>query len=172
MLQIKTIKASDIKIGDRIITPNVIKPYLTEDGLLPNELAEAFEPVLKVGVFKDIDIKKRTEILKHFCFSLDTIIIMVRVSGDLPKDLKLFAPNGTMNTFHSPQDDIMILSQEDTESDVWNAPNAYSRFNDWEDESEDDIGDDPNTYARCSDWEDEPENCYHCADDDCPMNKG
>jgi len=32
--------------------------------------------------------------------------------------------------------------------------------------------DDPNTYARCSDWEDEPENCYCCADDECPMNKG
>ena len=32
--------------------------------------------------------------------------------------------------------------------------------------------DDPNTYARCSDWEDEPENCYHCADDECPKNKG
>jgi hypothetical protein len=32
--------------------------------------------------------------------------------------------------------------------------------------------DDPNSYAKCSDWEDEPENCYHCADDGCPMNKG
>ena len=32
--------------------------------------------------------------------------------------------------------------------------------------------DDPNTYANCSDWEDEPENCYSCADDECPMNKG
>ena len=32
--------------------------------------------------------------------------------------------------------------------------------------------DDPDTYASCSDWEDEPENCYHCADDECPMNKG
>lgn len=32
--------------------------------------------------------------------------------------------------------------------------------------------DDPNTYANCSDWEDESENCYHCADDECPMNKG
>lgn len=31
--------------------------------------------------------------------------------------------------------------------------------------------DDPNTYANCSDWEDEPENCFHCADDECPMNK-
>jgi len=32
--------------------------------------------------------------------------------------------------------------------------------------------DDPGMYACCSDWEDEPENCYHCADDECPMNKG
>jgi hypothetical protein len=32
--------------------------------------------------------------------------------------------------------------------------------------------DDPNTYAHCSDWEDEQENCYSCADDECPMNKG
>ena len=30
---------------------------------------------------------------------------------------------------------------------------------------------DPHTYACCSDWEDEPKNCYHCADDECPMNK-
>ncbi|MDR0785057.1 MAG: hypothetical protein LBE74_04135 [Treponema sp.] len=30
---------------------------------------------------------------------------------------------------------------------------------------------DPNSYANCSDWEDYPENCYHCADDECPMNK-
>lgn len=32
--------------------------------------------------------------------------------------------------------------------------------------------DDPNTYAHCSDWEDEPDNCYSCADDECPLNKG
>jgi len=31
--------------------------------------------------------------------------------------------------------------------------------------------DDPNMYAHCSDWEDEPESCFHCADDDCPMNQ-
>jgi len=32
-------------------------------------------------------------------------------------------------------------------------------------------GDDPNTFAHCSDWEDEPEICYHCADEECPLNK-
>ena len=42
--------------------------------------------------------------------------------------------------------------------------------NNFEEDMED--WDDPNTYANCSDWEDEPENCYHCADDECPMNKG
>jgi len=31
--------------------------------------------------------------------------------------------------------------------------------------------DDPNSYANCSDWEDEPDNCFSCADDECPMNK-
>ena len=31
--------------------------------------------------------------------------------------------------------------------------------------------DDPGSYACCSDWEDEPESCYHCADDECPMNR-
>lgn len=32
--------------------------------------------------------------------------------------------------------------------------------------------DDPGSYASCGDWEDEPENCFDCADDECPMNKG
>ena len=31
--------------------------------------------------------------------------------------------------------------------------------------------DDPSTYAHCSDWEDAPKECYHCADDECPMNR-
>lgn len=32
--------------------------------------------------------------------------------------------------------------------------------------------DDSSTYAHCSDWEDAPKECYHCADDECPMNRG
>jgi len=31
---------------------------------------------------------------------------------------------------------------------------------------------DPSLYANCSDWEVEPENCYHCSEDECPMNRG
>jgi len=144
MLKTKNVTAFEIKIGDRIMDPAVIKPYLTSDGLLPNEIADAFHPVLKVGILKDVDIDKRNEILKNFCYSLDTIIITVEVTGALPKELKQFAPNGTMNHFHSPSDIIMVLAEDD-----WNDPNAY---------------------AHCSDWEDEPENCYSCADDECPMN--
>ena len=152
---VKTVMASDIKIGDRIIDPNIIKPYLTKNGLLSDELAEVFSPVLKVGFLKDVDIDKRNEILKNFCFSLDTIIIMVEVTGEPPKILKQFIPNGTMNLFHSPSDKIMVLDEEYCE----------------EDDDESDDWDDPNTYANCSDWEDEPGNCYSCADDECPMNK-
>jgi hypothetical protein len=39
------------------------------------------------------------------------------------------------------------------------------------DEEDEEDWDDPNSYANCSDWEDEPENCFNCADDECPMNK-
>lgn len=149
MQKIKNVTASKIKIGDRIMDPAVIKPYLTRDGLLPNEIADAFHPVLKVGILKDIDIDKRNEILKNFCYRLDTIIIMVGLTGVLPKGLKQFAANGTMNEFHSPSDIIMVLAEDDDKEGDW---------------------DDPNAYAHCSDWEDEPENCYSCADDECPMN--
>jgi hypothetical protein len=38
-------------------------------------------------------------------------------------------------------------------------------------EDDEEEWDDPSTYASCSDWEDEPENCYHCADDECPMSQ-
>jgi hypothetical protein len=50
--------------------------------------------------------------------------------------------------------------------------------NDFDDDEEfdtddnDEEWDDPNTYAHCSDWKDEPENCFSCADDDCPLNQG
>jgi hypothetical protein len=39
----------------------------------------------------------------------------------------------------------------------------------FDDDDEEDY-DDPGTYAHCSDWEDSPEECYHCGDDDCPLN--
>ena len=45
-------------------------------------------------------------------------------------------------------------------------------FYDEEDEDDANPGwDDPSFYAHCSDWEDEPDNCYNCADDECPLNK-
>jgi hypothetical protein len=121
LLQIKTVIASEVKIGDRIIDPNVIKPYLTEEGFLPDELAEAFTPVLAVGVLKDIEIGKRNELIKNSDYSLDTVIIMVKLDlpDDMPKILTQFVPNGTMNQFHTPSDIIMVLQQErESEDDV------------------------------------------------------
>ena len=110
MLKVKLVPASEVKTGDRIMEPDVIKPYLTEEGFLPDEMAEAFFPVLAVGVLKDIEINKRNEILKNFCYSLDTVIIMVNITGEIEEGLKIFVPNGTMNQFHSPSDIIMVLS--------------------------------------------------------------
>jgi len=112
MLKINYVTAAEIKTGDRIMDPSVIKPYLTKDGLLPNELADAFNTVLKVGILKDIDINKRNEILKNFCYSLDTIIIMVKLTGVVPKEFKQFVPKGTMNEFHSPSDIIIVLAED------------------------------------------------------------
>jgi len=109
MLRIKEVVASEIKVGDRIIDPAVIKPYITEEGHLPDELAEEFILVLAVGVLKNINAERRDEILKNFCYSLDTIIIMVSITGEIPKEFIEFMPNGTMNLFHSPSDIILVL---------------------------------------------------------------
>ena len=34
------------------------------------------------------------------------------------------------------------------------------------------VPDESGMNAHCLEWIDEPENCYRCADDECPMNKG
>ena len=68
-----------------------------------------------------------------------------------------------------PQNDMdyqRVLKEENEKFDMLQ---NLEKFNFKEKKLED--WDDPNTYANCSDWEDEPENCYHCADDECPMNK-
>ncbi len=111
MLKIKNVTASEIKAGDRITNPEIIKPYLTPDGLLPNELSDAFNLVLKVGTLKDVAIEKRNEILNSY--NMDTVIIMVKITGDLDKGLRQFVPNGTMNEFHSPTDIITVLLEND-----------------------------------------------------------
>lgn len=44
-----------------------------------------------------------------------------------------------------------------------------------DDGTEDDDGEPDDTDecygAKCHDYEDHPENCYHCADDECRMNR-
>jgi hypothetical protein len=109
MLQIKAVPASEVKIGDRIVDPVVIKPYLTEEGCLPDELAEASFPVLAVGVFKDVDANKRNEILKNADYSMDTVIIMVRVPGGIPEPFNKFLHNDTLNYFYVPSQSVTIL---------------------------------------------------------------
>jgi len=111
MLELRAISASRVKIGDRIVDPNVIRPYLTRAGLLPDEMAEASFPVLAVGVLRDIEADKRDEIIKNTGYSLDTVIIMVRVSGELPEVFKVILPNKTMNLFYSPSDIVTILHE-------------------------------------------------------------
>jgi hypothetical protein len=69
-----------------------------------------------------------------------------------------------------PQNDIEYQNVLKEENDNYDRLQNLERNNHKEDDLEDE--NDPNLYANCSDWEDEPENCYHCGDDECPMNKG
>jgi hypothetical protein len=66
-----------------------------------------------------------------------------------------------------------VLKEENDNFDMlqnFGKNNYEEDDNNYEEDDEEDWND-PSTYAHCGDWEDEPENCYHCADDECLMNK-
>jgi hypothetical protein len=69
-----------------------------------------------------------------------------------------------------PQNDIEYQKVLKEENDNFDVLQNFEKNNFKEEDIE--VWDEPDTYANCGDWEDEPENCYHCADDECPMNKG
>ena len=63
------------------------------------------------------------------------------------------------------------LKEENDYYESLNSPKQKAVIRNFEESDDREEWDDPDTYACCGDWEDEPENCYHCADDECPMNK-